>query len=255
MNRKHEVLHGLYDWCVAHGAMTFSNEVVKDAAKTCGFGNPFDATKLDNTDKLPQFMKDNDVCILHFGGGNHRFIKGIHILYHSFEPIQERVVWKYRKSLLNEYNDSESNILSVANNQRILHDFLFGEDLEFDNLPTDKRPKTYFPHRTKSALEYNFGGERIVAENQQIEIDLTIEYNGTICVFEAKNGDPDDFNIYQLYNPFLYYYKAFPDNKIVCAYLVRDEDSIKLYLYTFKEPLQLGSIQFIKSREYILERQ
>lgn len=235
--------------------MTFNNDTVKRISVEQKFGNPFDVTKLDNTDKLPQFMKDNNLCVLHLGSGNHRFIKGINILYHKFDPIQEHVMWKYRKSLLNEYNDSESNILSVANNQRILHDFLFGEDLEFDNLPIDKRPKTYFPHRTKTTLEYNFGKEHIAAENQQIEIDLTIEYNGTICVFEAKNGEPDNFNIYQLYNPFLYYYKAFPDSKIVCAYLVRLGDSIKLYLYTFSEPLQLGSIEFIKSREYILKRQ
>ncbi len=254
MSLKHQVLQDLYDYCLQHNNMVFHNDIVKDISRKNKFGNPFDATKLDSTDKLPQFMKDNDLCILHLGKGNHRFLKGIHILYHKFEPIQKSVVWEYRKSLLNEYNDSESNILSVANNQRILHDFLFGVDLEFDNLPVSKRPKTYFPHRTKATLAYNFGEEHIVCEKQQIEIDLTIEYGGTICVFEAKNGEPTDFNIYQLYNPFLYYYKAFPDNKTVCVYLVRNGDSLKLWLYTFADPLQIGSIQFIKSREYNLKR-
>ena len=256
MSKKHQVLQDIYDYCLQHNpeTMTFHNDVVKDIAKQNKFGNPFDATKLDSTDKLPQFMLDNDLCILHLGQGNHRFIKGIQILYHQFESIQNSITWEYRKSLLNEYNDSESNILSVANNQRILHDFLFGKDLEFDNLSIMERPKTYFPHRTKTTLEYYFNDETVVCEKQQIEIDLTIEYKGTICIFEAKNGNPTDFNVYQLYNPFLYYYKAFPNNKILCTYLVRDENSIKLWLYTFSNPLQIDSVEFIKSCEYKLER-
>ena len=254
MSRKHQVLQDLYNYCLAQGNMVFHNDTVKDFSRKNKFSNPFDATKLDSTNKLPRFMIDNDLCILHLGKGYHRFLKGIHILYHRFEPVQQELTWEYRKSLLNEYNDSESNILSVANNQRILHDFLFGQDLEFDNLPVSKRPKTYFPHRTKATLEYSFGDEHIVCEKQQIEIDLTIEYDGTICVFEAKNGTPTDFNIYQLYNPFLYYHSAFPQNKILCVYLVRNGDSLKLWLYTFADPLQLGSIQFIKSCGYNLKR-
>lgn len=254
MSKKHLVLQNLYEYCKSQNNMTFHNDIVKDISKKCEFGNPFDATKLDSSEKLPQFMIDKNLCLLHLGDGNHRFIEGIDILYHKFEPIQKTVEWKYRKSLLNEYNDSESNILSVANNQRILHEFLFGADLEFENLPVDKRPKTYFPHRTKTTLEYNFGNEHIVCENQQIEIDLTMEYNGTIGVFEAKNGTPTDFNIYQLYNPFLYYHKAFPENKIICVYLVRNGNLVKLWAYSFTKPLELNSIKLIKSCEYILIR-
>jgi heme oxygenase len=46
--------------------------------------------------------------------------------YHCFEPIgaTETFDWKYRQSILNELDASESNILSVASNQRIIHDFL-----------------------------------------------------------------------------------------------------------------------------------
>lgn len=99
--------------------------------------------------------------------------------------------------MLNEYNDSESNILSVANNQRILHHFLFEADLEFENLDIENRPKTYFPHCTKATLHYYFDTQEITAINQQIEIDLTLEFQGIIGIFEAKNGSPSDFNIYQ----------------------------------------------------------
>ncbi|MFN2982460.1 DUF6997 domain-containing protein, partial [Escherichia coli] len=91
------------------------------------------------------------------------------------EAIEKKdiIEWNYKKSLLNQYNDSESNILSAANNQRILHDFLFGNDIEYSSLPIENRPKTYFAHRTKKTLEYLFDNTLITAQNQQIEIDLT----------------------------------------------------------------------------------
>ncbi len=255
VNKKHLVLENLLKVCKEKNDFTFHNDLVKELSKKHGFGNPFDATKLDSIEKLPQIFKDNDLCILHLGKGYHSFVKGIHKLYHSFEPMQNSIKWQYKKSLLNEYNDSESNILSVANNQRILHHFLFGEDLEFENLDIEKRPKTYFPHRTKSTLKYYFDNKEILAINQQIEIDLTLEFQGIIGIFEAKNGVINDFNIYQVYHPFLYYYNSGLNfRQIICVYLVRNRENLKLWSYSFDKPFVLDSIKFLKSCEYILVR-
>ena len=255
INKKHLVLEALFSHCEKNKEFIFHNNLVKEISKKVGFGNAFDVTKLDFIEKLPLFFRDNDICIIHIGSGYHKFIKGINKLYHRFEPMQNSIKWQYQRSLLNEFNDSESNILSVANNQRILHEFLFGKDLEFENLSIEKRPKTYFPHRTKANLQYYFNTESIVAKNQQIEIDLTIEFDSVIGIFEAKNGISDNFNIYQLYHPFLYYHNSKLDFKeVICVYLQRKEDILRLWAYTFKNPLYLESIKFIKSCEYILVR-
>ncbi len=254
-SKKHLVLEALYQHCKEQDDLRFHNDLVKEVSQQYSFGNPFDATKLDSSEKLPQSFIDENICILHLGGGYHQFIKGIDKLYHPFEALQKSISWQYKKSLLNEYNDSESNILSVANNQRILHHFLFGEDLEFENLSIENRPKTYFPHRTKTTLNYFFDTQEIEAKNQQIEIDLTLEFNGVIGIFEAKNGEPKDFNIHQIYHPFLYYYNSGLNFKrIICVYLVRKDSSLKLWAYTFSEPLRLDSIKFLKSCEYVLVR-
>ena len=254
INKKHLVLKALLEHCKKDDNFIFHNDLIKEFSKKYKFGNPFDVTKLDSSEKLPLEFIEQDYCILHLGGGYHKFIKGISNLYHNFEPVEKKVNWQYKKSLLNQYNDSESNILSVANNQRILHDFLFEKDLEFENLDINNRPKTYFPHRTKTTLEYNFKDEKITAKNQQIEIDLTLEFNGVIGIFEAKNGIPKDFNIYQIYHPFLYYYNSNLDFK---EYLLRfkninNNDVLRLYAYTFNEDKRLDSIKFIKSKEYEL---
>jgi hypothetical protein len=264
MNKKDEVLTQIFKKCQKLNDYVFDNELVKDVSKKVGFGNPFDATKLDNKSKLPDILLENDYAVIHLGSGRHKFIKGIHRVYHEFEPVTKELEWNYRKSLLNEYNSSESNILSVANNQRILHNFLFGQDTEFDDIDIAKRPKTYFPHRTKTSFEYYFGQDMFLKlESIQIEIDLTIEFQGKIGVFEGKNGKPDSFAVYQIYHPYLYYHNANQTSEIkgkikeiYGVYVVKTIDdgitNLKLWAYTFDNPLDISSIKFVKSACYKL---
>jgi hypothetical protein len=262
MSKKSEVLEELYKRCLSLNAMTFHNNEVKEICTRIGFANAFDVTKLDSSSKLPKYFKENDIAVLHLGSGNHCFIKGIDSVYHTFEPITETVRWEYQKSLLNQFNSSESNVLSVANNQRILHHFLFDQDHEFADLSIEKRPKTYFPHRTKTSFHYYVNGVTLELKNIQIEIDLTLEFNGKVGVFEAKNGIASDFSIYQIYHPFLYYHQIGQEalkgklKTIFGVYVFREHTSegnlLKLWAYTFTNPLEMSSIQLVKSREYLL---
>lgn len=261
-SKKDQVIKEVFKICRRKNNFIFHNDLVKDVCKKIGFGNPFDVTKLDNKTRLPDILIKNDYAIIHIGSGKHKFIKGIDKVFHDFEPIQKNIDWQYKRSLLNQYNSSESNILSVANNQRILHHFLFGQDKEFDSIDITRRPKTYFPHRTKTSFEYYFGKDtKLEMKNIQIEVDLTIEFQGTIGVFEGKNGKPDTFSIYQIYHPFLYYFNANKKTElkgkikeIYCVYVVREKskthDTIKLWAYTFSNPLDITTIKFIKSAAY-----
>lgn len=268
---KKQVLAKLFATCKEKDNYVFDNSLVRQVIDAMEgekkFKNHFDVTKVDRRDLLPQVMLDSNFALIHLGNGAHRFIEGIDYVSHNFETIQEEIEWKYRKSVLNEFNTSESNILSVANNQRILHNFTFGQDREFEDIEITKRPKTYFPHRTKANLEYYFGGDIKIELNKiQIEIDLTIEFQGTIAVFEAKNGKPDNFSVYQLYHPFLYYYEASKreDMKdkikdIVCVYVVKQKvkgvTKLNLWKYTFEKPDDITSIKFLKSACYNLVRE
>ncbi|MDR2361799.1 MAG: hypothetical protein LBD91_03640 [Prevotellaceae bacterium] len=266
-NKKHQVIEELFKICQQKKDFIFHNDSIKDICREIGFGNPFDITKLDNKTKLPDILFKNNYAIIHIGNGKHKFVKGINKIYHDFEPIQKTIDWTYKKSLLNQYNTSESNILSVANNQRILHHFLFGKDSEFNDIDILKRPKTYFPHRTKTSFEYYMGKKtKIELHNIQIEVGLTIEFQGVIGIFEVKNGKPDNFNIYQIYHPYLYYYNANKNEKIkgkikdiFCVYVTREKshtcDIIKLWAYTFENPLDITTIKFLKSASYKLINQ
>lgn len=94
----------------------------------------------------------------------------------------------------------------------------------------------------------------------QIEVDLTIEFKGKVAVFEGKNGKPDTFNVFQLYHPFLYYHLANGNNtglngqikEIIGVYVIKQVDILKLWAYTFDNPLNPASICFLRAKAYRL---
>jgi hypothetical protein len=219
MSKKDEVLIELLRICKQKRNYIFDNDLVKTICKKTGFGNPFDITKLDNTAKFPEIMIQNDLFILHLGEGKHQFIKGIKYGFHKFEEISpENIIeWKYRKSLLNEFDTSESNILSVGFNQRIIHDFLYDDIVA--------NPKVYNARRTKSSIEYFINKEFVKTTNLQMEIDLTMELDDKVTIFEGKNNFPENFAVYQLFHPFIYYQnlkkeKQLNIKEITCCYLL-----------------------------------
>ena len=233
--------------------MVFNNDDVRAACARVRFANPNDATKWDNSYLLPTALTDDDVFVVHLGKGRHQFVHGITIGYHTFEEIPEarHYPWPYRRSILNNVNSSESNILSVGFNHRIIHDFLY-EDIAAS-------PKVYGSNRTTLPLRFMIGETEIQAERLQVEIDFTTEYLGQITVFEAKNGEPPDFNVFQLFNPFRYYSELVASEVIAEAtvtgcYLLRKDDRIRLYHYTFDDLENPASIKLLRNAEYTLVR-
>ena len=91
MGTKQKVIIELFKKCYMKKDFVFDNMLVKQICKKYGFGNPFDATKLDDTSKFPKILLDEDYFILHLGEGKHKFVKGIIIGFHSFEEITRKI--------------------------------------------------------------------------------------------------------------------------------------------------------------------
>jgi hypothetical protein len=255
MGIKQAVIAEIFNICKQKKDFTFDNMLVKEICKKHHFGNPFDATKLDDTSKFPRILLKEDYFVLHLGEGRHMFAKGISNGFHSLETINKKNIydWKYRRSILNEFDTSESNILSVAGNQRIIHDFLY-EDIV-------AAPKVYNARRTKMSMSYGVGNETILAQNIQMEIDMTMESQGVITIFEGKNGFPKNFAVYQLFHPFKYYAelrkgKKLDVRQITCCYILRKRQkgisTLRLYNYTFKDEDDMASIELLKNAQYNL---
>lgn len=240
----------LYDMCKSRNDFVFDNDEVKNASLDVKFRNHNDVTKLDTSAILPGALVVDDIFAVHLGNGRHKFARGIENGYHKFEPILDRYQWNYRPGILDNINTSESNILSVGYNQRIIHDFLYAD--------ITAAPKVYGAHRTFVSPTYRIGNDEVESENVQVEIDFTAEFQGTITIFEAKNGLPDDFNVFQLFNPFQYYLdktRPMSEISIECCYLLRHDHTLRLYLYLFEDSHNPGSITLKRSAEYeLIER-
>lgn len=262
MSKKKEILAELYADCLKSGNMEFDNDKVKSICTKFKFANPFDVTKIDSSNGLPQSMKDDDVFIVHLGGerrsgraAKHKFINGIDIGYHKFEKIiSSSKKWPYSEKIIDNMNSSESNSLFLAYNHKIINDFLY-EDIT-------AAPSVYGSHRTSvKNLEYFVGNQAIrTGGSLQTEFDLTLEYRSTVSIFEAKNGMPEDFNVFQIFIPFRYYLeKRFESEDegigiVECCYMLRDGDTLNFYLYTFEEEDYPESIILLKSDKYELEK-
>jgi len=260
LSKKQQVLQTLFDECLRRGNMEFSNDDVKRVAMQVGFGNPFDATKVDTSRVLPFDIRQAGYCVVHTGEGKHRFIPELRHWYHSFETIEEDeiIVWRYRNSLLNDLDTGEASVVSFVFNQRILHDFLY-EDVA-------SSPKIYIPGRTRTGLDYFVGDSRITARSQQMETDLTMEYFGTVTVFEAKNRFIEDFAVYQLFHAVKFYHQragelGLPVREVDACYILKQtlrgqasQTCIRLFLYRFNDLDRLESIQLVRKAEYHLQR-
>ena len=67
----------LYAVCKERGNFVFINKEVRKACARIGFGNPFDATKIDSSLLLPDAMSADDAFVVHLGNGKHKFVFGI----------------------------------------------------------------------------------------------------------------------------------------------------------------------------------
>ena len=248
VSKKQKVLSNLYKKCKSTGNLTFDTNMIKQECDRLNFKNQFDITKIDRINLLPDILITDNVFVLHLGQGKHQFIPDIEIAYHKFETNSDNIKhnWNYCPSALDNIDGSASNMLFVAYNQRIIHNFLYGNDMAL--------PMVYGSHKTTMTTDYKIGNKRIKSDSVQIEIDLTLEYKNTITVFKANRGRVNNFNVFQLLNPFCYYKdkNQLSRYSINCCYLLSDAHTLRFYLYTFTDPHRPNSIKLDRTAEYVL---
>ncbi len=230
--------------------LKFDNKEVKRVSGD-SFVNQFDATKYDTSKILPDILKKEGFFIVHLGGGNHAFVKGVG--YHNFEKIKTIKEWVSGKSVIDEISQSEAQSASTAFNDKIIHDFLFEDKTKHINLHTARRSKTSY--------EFVIDGKPLRTDKLQIEIDgiYESEEEKTIAVVEVKNQEHEDFEIRQLFSTMKYLekfkgWKIPRDYKIRLLFMVRKKDKIedkfKIYEYDFIDKMNPNSIKLVKAIQY-----
>lgn len=189
----------------AQAPFEFSNDLVKDVCSRTGFKNPFDLTKIDTSEDLPASFVQDDVFLVHLGGGRstqgrHRFVKGVQLGYHPLEdptvPLEEK---RYAKTLLDDIDSGEAATLSTVFNQGLVQLFLYGDETV--------RPRIHLPGRTSgqdNSFDFHVGDQPVHVDALQIEMDFIVEKNGDVAFAEAKRGALwKDFAIAQVFMPYL----------------------------------------------------
>ena len=272
MSKKSQLLDELVNYCIDMDGKDrefyiFDNDLVKRLSVLIQFRNHNDATHIDSKSASSPRMIEEGFSIIHLGAtyqngkrdtARHAFVRTD--TFHDFESIEKITRISYRPGPLDELNTSESNILSLVYNQGIIHRVLYPFDLRAN-------PSIYMAHRTRFQPNHKIGGNRFPTGEIQAEVDMTIEYNGHVTVFEGKNwkSNRSDFAIYQLYMPFRYYYLKTRDeglklSNLDCCYVVRKkikgknsvDSNIDVFRYTFDDPDELTSIRLISSERFEL---
>lgn len=226
--------------------LKFHNNLVKSVSAD-KFRNQFDVTKCDTPKLLPKTVLEKGYFIVHLGLGEHAFVKGEG--YHDFEKIRKIKEWTIEKSVLDEISQSEAQSASTAFNNKIIHDFLFGD--------TKINLQLHTARRAKITYDFKVGGEKLTAKSLQIELDGVYESSDkeTIATIEVKNKDNECFEVRQLYSAMRYCEQMIPNNyKVRLLFLVRikdkNRDLFNLYEYKFRDKNELTSIEFVDAVSY-----
>lgn len=223
------------------------------------FRNQFDLTKIDRSERLPEKLRAADIFIVHLGGGRHQFVKGINLGYHVLEPPEREIPWKFKRTMLDDFDSGEAGVLSIVFNEQIAQDFLY------DN---PRAPvKIHLPGRThrseENSFSYRVGQTEVTVKSLQIELDFILEDpHGEIAIAEAKRGElPKDFGVAQIYLPYRKLLRVqerrgtqFHIRPLFVVHFTRTDgrEAIRLYEYAFHDPFDMGSISHVKSAEYVL---
>jgi hypothetical protein len=200
--------------------------------------------KIDRYENLPQIFKENNLFLLPSSRKGYAIIKGNG--YHKLEPIDKMVELHLTSKPFPECAigiESESVFLDYANSCGLLEKLCQTNNLSPSVRGRRTTPK--FSFKVKSDL-LNI----INVEHAQIEIDGSFETVDQMIIFEAKIGQPDSFNIRQIYYPFRTFYgkKKIIRNFFFC--LIPHEKIYLFWEYIFDPFDEFNSIKLINSKKY-----
>lgn len=235
--------------------LVFNNETAKTLSTKHRFRNMFDAVKFNTYESLPEILKTAGFFIVHTGRGNHDFVKGIG--YHYFEPIQQQKTWHCSESVVSKLGNSEADAVSTIYNEKIIHDFLFGN--------TETNLKIHISRRSTTTFDFYIGNNELHADRLQIEMDALFESKGIIATAEVKNIKHTNFEIRQPYSTYRYLDRFVRDGKIAGNYKIRHlfvianrgtkEEFYRIYEYAFTDWKHMDSIKLVKNAQYNLSNE
>ncbi|WHI59624.1 hypothetical protein PYH69_13045 [Mammaliicoccus lentus] len=212
-------------------------------------------TKFDKEIDLPKIFKKNNLSILPIGRGE--YVLGKFKTYFeikSKEPSEPKIMKLPQKltSIDTKKITSESVAINVAFASGMIDDLLNSSEL-------NKAYLTITGRMGSKLLNFNIDSKikgespyEINVENSQIEIDSAFENKEKILLIEAKIDEKKDFNIRQLFYPYLFLKNKLLDKEILPVLLIYTQGSFIFNIYKFKDETNYSSIKFLEQKVYKL---
>lgn len=228
--------------------------ITTNQIKSIGEREPRLMAKFDHKDKLPKLFSKNELGILPVSRSEYfisKFRLFCDVNVNNDKDIDEIIVdknsiSKYKTININEIN-SEDKALLIAKIFNIFQSFTGENDLRITN---KGRFGTDILNFSLETLSGNL--KEIVVRGSMADLDLGIEGNNFYTV-EAKMGKINDFNIRQLYYPFLYWSNRI-DKPVIPIFFVYHDKSFHLYQYHFLDKTNFHSIKLIKHSKFSVSK-
>ncbi|MFW6272583.1 MAG: type II restriction enzyme, partial [bacterium] len=205
-------------------------------------------TKFDHSKNRPEIFKKNKLGILPVDNG--MYVIGKFSLYKTLPKTEDdkpkfMKLPSFLESIDPENIYSENNALNVALLSGMISD-LVGEDV-YETISGRMRS-------SKFSFYVNSENEKshIEVKKPQIEIDGGFESTNNIIVVEAKNSQPEDFIIRQLYYPYRFW-KMKVNKEILPVFFTYKNGVYTFYIYKFKEDDNYSSIELVEKLSYVID--
>jgi hypothetical protein len=205
-------------------------------------------TKFDHQRSRPKIFKQNKLGILPIDNGVYKI--GRFNLYETIpkddfkEPIEINLP-AFFESIDPDNIYSESNALNVALISGMISDVI-GEDL-YETISGRMRTDQF----DFNVEDYNNKTSSIHVEKPQIEVDGGYESQNKLVLIEAKNTDPVDFIVRQLYYPYRFW-RMKVEKEIVPIFFTYNNGQYSFYIYKFNDDNNYNSLELVNKVSYRL---
>lgn len=199
--------------------------------------------KIDSTNDLADSMIRNGYFVLPVKNGEYAIVRGKG--YHELEKLSGS---KTHVSRVNfnlgtmHRNTSEMQYLDYSQVSGAIED-LIGEGALYPTIRGRER---------SGQFSFNVGNQNLNIDNVQVEVDLGLEGEKSIVLFEAKSKTPKDFIIRQLYYPYRRFKNLSSSKKIIPIFFTYDakENAYNYWVYEFENLTDYNSIKLSRVVTY-----
>ena len=235
--------------CDGSTDFTLTSDQIKESGKqNKTLKSQFEARllcKQDTSEGRPDIFKQLGLFIIAIENGTYRLTK---------QNIYETLIYNSSKPILEIEKNTKSKILKIGNSETSLIDNLrysgLFESDDYLNEPIIFGPLLNGRHRC--SFETKIGEINLSIKGVQYETDSCYESENKILLIEGKSGEPESFNIRQLYFPYRSIYDELSGEKeIICLFITKDKKNIiHIWKYMFEDPLVMTSIKLINYMKY-----